>query len=244
MTYQLDYNTNGTCSGGESTAPVEVTEAKQFQVSPVEATELEPNDNYTFCLIVTNVFGEQVQGNEVSVLTGRQVPAIVGVSATNVYSTEATVSAEIYPHGEAVTYRVEYGLNNAYGSSTPEASISAQHGPASIQAQLAGLAPNSEYHYRIIATNSTGSEQSLDATFTTGETIIAGSRGLPDGRAFEMVTPPNNEDSNVYVPFSLGAAPGIHPTVKGYRPVSFFRSRAMALLLYTRAMRLRVEAME
>ena len=24
---------------------------------------------------------------------------------------------------------------------------------------------------------------------------------LPDGRVFEMVTPPNNQDANVYVPF-------------------------------------------
>ena len=220
LSYQLDYNTNGTCSGGESTAPVEVTEAKQFQVPPVEATELEPNDNYTFCLVVTNVFGEQAQGNEVSVLTGHQVPTIAGVSVANTTSTSATVSAEIYPHGEVATYRVEYGLSNAYGSSTPEASISAQHGPASIQAQLTGLAPNSEYHYRIIATNSTGSEQSLDATFMTSEMTVAGSQGLPDDRAFEMVTPSNNEDSNVYVPFSLGVA---EPDSQGIQTSKLFQ---------------------
>ena len=204
LSYQLDYNTNGTCVGGQSTAPVEVTEAKQFQVPPAEATELEPNDNYTFCLVVTNSFGEQAQGNEVSVLTGHEVPTITEVSVANVTSTSATVSAEIYPHGEVTTYRVEYGPSNTYGSSTPEARIGAQHGPASIQAQLTGLAPNSEYHYRIIATNNTGSEQSPDATFTTTETAIASSQGeLPDNRAYEMVTPPNNENSNVYVPASL-----------------------------------------
>ena len=165
-------------------------------------TELEPNETYTFCLVETNVFGEQAQGNEVSVQTGHQAPTITGASVTNITSTGATVSAEIYPHGEVTTYRVEYGPSNTYGASTPEASISAQHGPASIQAQLTGLAPNSEYHYRIIATNSTGSEQSPDATFTTGETAAVGSQGLPDDRAFEMVTPPENEDANVYVPFA------------------------------------------
>ena len=220
LSYQLDYNTNGTCAGGESTAPVEVTEAKQFQVSPVEVTELEPNDTYTFCLVVTNVLGEQAQGNEVLVLTGHQVPAIIGVSVANTTSTSATVSGGIYPHGEVATYRVEYGLNNAYGSSTPEASISAQHGPASIQAQLTGLAPNSEYHYRIIATNSTGSEQSPDATFMTSEMTVAGSQGLPDDRAFEMVTPPNNDDANVYVPFALGVA---EPVSEGVQTSKLFQ---------------------
>ena len=201
LSYQLDYNTNGTCSGGKSTTPVEVAEASQLLVHGVEATELEPNETYTFCLVETNMFGEQAQGNEVSLQTEHQAPTITGASITNITSTGATVSAEIYPHGEVTTYRVEYGPSNTYGASTPEAGISVQHGPASIQAQLTGLTPNSEYHYRIIATNSTGSEQSSDATFTTGETAAVGSQGLPDDRAFEMVTPPENEDANVYVPY-------------------------------------------
>ena len=200
LSYQLDYNTNGTCTGGQSTTPVEVTEAKQFQVPPVEATELEPNEDYTFCLVVTNVFGEQAQGNEVTQLTGHAAPAITGVSVTNVTSTKATVSAEIYPHGEVTTYRVEYGPTSTYTSSAPEASISAQHGSAGIQAQFTGLALNSEYHYRIVATNHTGSEQSPDATFTTGELVAGGSQGLPDDRAYEMVTPPENENADVYIP--------------------------------------------
>ena len=61
LTYWLAYNTNGTCAGGQSTAPVEVAEAKQLQVQ-AEATELEPNENYTFCLVAMNVLGEQAQG--------------------------------------------------------------------------------------------------------------------------------------------------------------------------------------
>jgi len=200
LSYQLDYNTNGTCTGGKNTTPVEVIEASQLLVHGVEATELEPNETYTFCLVETNVFSEEVHGNEVSLQTGHQAPTITGASVMNITSTGATLSAEIYPHGEVTTYRVEYGTTNTYGSSTPEASISAQHGPASIQAQLTELIPNSEYYYRIVANNGTGGEQSSDAIFMTGETAAVGSQGLPDDRAFEMVTPPDNEDANVYVP--------------------------------------------
>ena len=206
LSYQLDYNTNGTCTSGQSTTPVEVAEARQFQVSPVEAAELEPNDSYTFCLVVKNSFGEQAQGNEVSVLTGHEAPTIAGPSVANITSTGATVNAEIYPHGEVTIYRVEYGLSDSYGSSTAEASISAQHGSAGIRAQLTGLVPDSEYHYRIIATNKAGSEQSAGVMVITGETIIAGDQGLPDGRTYEMVTPPNNDDSNVYVPNAAGGS--------------------------------------
>ncbi len=206
LSYQFDYNTNGTCVGGQGTSPVEVAEAKQQHVSAT-AQELEPNETYTFCLVATDMFGEQAQGNEVSVLTGHQAPVITGVSVSNTTPSEVTVSAEIYPHGELTTYRMEYGPTNAYGSSTTGASISAQHGPADIQTRLTGLMPGSEYHYRIVATNQTGSEYLADATFITGEAALAGGQGLPDDRAYEMVTPPNNEDANVYVPRALVAEP-------------------------------------
>src|ERR1700728_4218973 len=43
LTYHFDYNTNGTCVGGQSTSPVGVAEAKQLHVSAT-AEELEPNE--------------------------------------------------------------------------------------------------------------------------------------------------------------------------------------------------------
>ena len=213
LTYRFDYNTNGTCSvvkGSPEEPPfqqstpspsVEVVEGKEDQVT-AEAQGLEPNEVYTFCLVATNASNEASVSSEITVQTGHQAPSFSKVAVTNITPTEATVGGEVYPHGEVTTYRVEYGLSNAYGSSTPEVSISAQHGPAGIQAQLTGLTPDSEYHYRIVATNGIGSEQSPDSNFTTGETAVVGNQGLPDNRVFEMVTPPDNEDANVYVPFA------------------------------------------
>ena len=219
LSYQFDYNTNGSCTGGQSTASVEVAEAKQDHVT-AEAQGLEPNNQYTFCLVATNASAEAAYSSEVSVQTGRQVPSITEVLTSNISSTEATIGAEIYPHGEPSTYHVEYGPSNAYGSNTATASISAQHGPAGVQAQLTGLTPNSEYHYRIVATNQTGSEYSPDATFTTGETAVVSSQGLPDNRAYEMVTPPFNEDADVYVPYSLGVG---EPDSEGIQTEKLFQ---------------------
>jgi hypothetical protein len=202
LTYQFDYHTGGMCTGGQSTPSVEVAEGKQDQVS-AEAVELEPNEQYTFCLVATNSAAEATYSNEVSAQTGRQAPSITGVTVSSIASTEATVSAEIYPYGEVATYHVEYGPTSAYGSSTTTASISAQHGPAGIQARLTGLTPSVVYHYRIVASNDTGSERSADAAFTASEVGVAGSQGLPDNRTYEMVTPPENENADVYVPEAL-----------------------------------------
>ena len=214
LTYQFDYNTNGTCSVFKASPEeppfqqstpnpsVEVVEGKQDQVT-AEAQGLEPNEAYTFCLVATNASNEASVSNEITVQTERQAPSISEIGVTNLTSTEATIGAEVYPHGEVTTYRVEYGLSNAYGSSTPEASISAQYGSAGIQSHLTSLAPSNEYHYRIVTTNSTGSDQSPDNTFTTDETAAVDGDGLPDNRAYEMVTPPENDDANVYVPLAL-----------------------------------------
>src|SRR6202034_4685841 len=101
LKYQFDYNTDGTCIGGQSTPSVEVSEASQDQIlPPVEVQGLEPNEQYTFCLVVTDPNGGQATSGEASAQTGVQAPTIANVSVSNVASTEATISAEIYPHGE------------------------------------------------------------------------------------------------------------------------------------------------
>lgn len=200
ITYQFDYNTNDTCSGGQNTTSVDVAEGKQTHIHGVEAQGLEPNTTYTFCLVTTNAYGGQAAGNEISVTTGHLAPGITEASVTNLTSKDATVNAKINPYGESATYHIEYGTSAAYGSNTHEVNIGAQHVSLSLQAQLTGLTPATEYHYRITATSAAGTEHTLDATFTTSPTPTAGIVGLPDKRAYEMVTPVENEDADVYVP--------------------------------------------
>ena len=58
--------------------------------------------------------------------------------------------------------------------------------------ELKDLAPGF-YHYRVIATNSHGTAESAEQTFS----ILAPTSGLPDGRACEMVTPPDKHGAPV-----------------------------------------------
>ncbi len=202
LAYRLDYNTNGKCTGGQSTTPVEVAEAKQLQVQ-VEATGLEPNDVYTFCLVVENLFGEEVQGSEVSVRTGTHAPAVTEASVGNVGSAGASVSLRIDPFGLSTTYEVQYGPTTGYGSSTGPVSVGDADSSFVSGVELSHLTPDSEYHYRIVASSEAGSEQTTDATFMTTAAASPVQTGLPDGRVYEMVTPPENDDADVYVPLVL-----------------------------------------
>jgi hypothetical protein len=74
--------------------------------------------------------------------------------------------------------------------------------PVLVEAQLTGLTPNATYHFQVVATNSTGTTSSGDRTFIPtlpsdeedcpNATLRAenNSLGLPECRAYEMVTSP------------------------------------------------------
>jgi phosphodiesterase/alkaline phosphatase D-like protein len=83
----------------------------------------------------------------------------------------ASLKAVVYPYGLETHYRFEYGATTAYGTSVPlpegDAGSVAYPGTAQAQAAIAGLAPNTTYHYRLVATNADGPSTSADAHFTT-----------------------------------------------------------------------------
>jgi hypothetical protein len=95
--------------------------------------------------------------------------------------------------GVATSYYFEYGTTSAYGFATTPAS-----GEGNIHAsvQLEGLQSDTEYHFRVVATNANGTSYGRDATFAT----LSGFTGLPDGRGYEMVSPVSNADGDVYFP--------------------------------------------
>ncbi len=202
VSYTIAYNDNGTCTAGEHVPAVEVTEGKQLHVH-VEAQGLTPNDRYTFCLVSTNAYGGEATGSEVSAQTARQAPGISEASVTKLGSENSTVSVQIDPYGLPTTYEVQYGPTTSYGSSTTLLSLGSANAMVGSETELRHLAPATEYHYRIVASNEAGSEHTTDGAFTTPSAPGTGQSSLPDGRVYEMVTPPENDDANVYVPFTF-----------------------------------------
>jgi hypothetical protein len=61
-------------------------------------------------------------------------------------------------------------------------------GPQAVSLQLSGLSPDTTYHFRLVATNGAASGEGEDWSFATFASIGGG--GLPDGRAYELASPP------------------------------------------------------
>lgn len=117
-----------------------------------------------------------------------------------VEASTARFGGQINPRGAATTYLVEYGpceSGGCAGSPYPkyvpivsEESAGERYEPAEVDLSVSGLAPGTEYHFRIVATNHVGGETHI----STGEELVfttrrAGTVGLLDGRVWEQVSP-------------------------------------------------------
>jgi len=211
VSYSFTYNTGANCTGGQST-PAGETGAAEEKVQ-AEVTGLQPNAQYTVCLVATNRFGSTT-GSEASSTTLAGPARVSGTGATDITAGEATLHATIHPENEpAATYRFEYGPTAAYGTTVPAGEGHVGSLPSQVSQAITGLTPDTTYHFRVVASNGVGSPKTTaDQTFTTyssipvlsvcpneqdrkesdvnPETGVPFSLQLPECRAYEMVSPP------------------------------------------------------
>jgi hypothetical protein len=174
---------------------------------PVSANigHLQPGSTYYYRLQASNANGSNDE-SQVRQLTTLG-PRLVEASASDVASTSATLNATIDPEGDATSYYFQYGLSSAYGAeipAAPGAALGAGTSGVSASNHVQGLTPGVVYHYRVVMVSEVEVEPSVverlefpgqDETFTTQ---IAGSGlVLPDGRQWEMVSPPDKHGSTI-----------------------------------------------
>jgi hypothetical protein len=174
-------------SPGSGTTPVAVTAA---------ITGLKSATTYHYRLSATSTVGEST-GEDEALTT---VSSTITGGASEVTLHGATLSGTINPEGLAViACEFEYGPTSAYGQSVPCAtSPGSGSAPVGVTGSVTGLIPNATYHYRLVVTDETGENFGLAQLFTTEGPLASGLQGLPDGRVYELVSPLNNGDAEVY----------------------------------------------
>ena len=206
--YEFRYRPSASeCEGeGENATPREEPAATNVgEAVKAEVSGLEPNQQYTACLLAVNAAEETLAGAPVTFTTGRLAPQVSEESFHEVNAISAQVTAQINTENQESTYYYLYGTPSAFqagqAQQTPKVSLPASDTPAAAPATLTGLQATQEYHYQLIATNAAGETglgeaQSFDA-------LPTGEQGLPDSRVYEMVTPPNNQNAEVEIPLAV-----------------------------------------
>jgi hypothetical protein len=78
-------------------------------------------------------------------------PAVKTGAASSIAQTTATVTGTVDPNGGATTYFFQFGPTKVYGGVSTETSAGAGNAPVRVSAAIAGLAPATTYHYRLVA---------------------------------------------------------------------------------------------
>jgi hypothetical protein len=181
------------CQGEhDNTSDFEPASGGKAEAVSAEVTNLLPKTTYTFCLVAVNGVQESAVGSVQTFETPAAAPSVENEALSSVTATEAILTAQIDPDAVATSYHVDYG------ASTPDASLPASSVPVGVQQRLTGLAPASEYQVRFVATNSLGTTEGELITLKTPASAGPATVALPDGRAYEMVSPPDDRD--VYLP--------------------------------------------
>jgi subtilase family serine protease len=90
-------------------------------------------------------------------------------AVTFLTQTSATLNARVNPDGQNITEcKFEYGTSTKYGSSVSCAALPGSgSSPVAVSAKVAGLTPNTEYHFRVVTKSSGGTVEGVDVTFKT-----------------------------------------------------------------------------
>ncbi|MGA9286252.1 MAG: hypothetical protein WBV85_12510 [Solirubrobacteraceae bacterium] len=177
---------------GQSTPCVESVGSGATAV-PVHAdiSGLQGGTTYHFRLVASNGKASNVDGPDEPLPT-LPVPVVDSASAANLTATSVDLTAEINPDGLDATYHFEWGTTTAYGHRVPlleseDETTGTGTTDVAISTHVTGLEEDETYHWRIVAHNQNGTTITSDHVFV----YDTNGGGLPDNRAYEMVSPPS-----------------------------------------------------
>ncbi len=142
-------------------------------------------------------------------------PVVTANAAAEIGSTSALLNGTVNPLGETLDECVfEYGASKSYGqavSCDPNAKIISQSTePIDVGAEISALTAGATYHFRIVATDESGTAVSADRAFTTlrppGLASEASAVAKSRSASLSAAINPNNLDTRYF--FEIGPTAG------------------------------------
>ena len=128
---------------------------------------IEPGTTYHYRVIAKNDDGISISEDH----TFSSLPPVTNFAAylTLLHGNSVTLNGSWEGDGTETHYYFEWGASTAYAHVVPAApgGSDSASGPQHVEASISGLLPKSYYHYRLVASNPSGTTATPDAVFRT-----------------------------------------------------------------------------
>src|SRR5689334_21409802 len=95
------------------------------------------------------------------------IPTATTGPVSTVTNTSASVAGSVNPGGEATNWHVEYGTTTSYGKGTSWKNAGSGTSTVSVSDTIGSLSSGTTYHYRVVASNPSGTSHGGDGILTT-----------------------------------------------------------------------------
>jgi len=169
-TYYFEY---GATTGYGSRTATRYAGAGQGSVSvAAHLFNLTSGQAYHFRLVAKSSSGTSDGADQTFTTTSAPAPVVVTGQAVADNARSAALGGTVDPNGSRTTYSFQYGTTTSYGAQTGMRNLRSRSGSKTVLANINGLSPQTLYHYRLVATNSAGTSDGADETFTTAAAVV------------------------------------------------------------------------
>lgn len=154
----------GTSTAYGATATASVPAVTYAATTPVVVTGLAPSTTYAVRVTASTAAGTTTRS---ATFSTAGAPTTANAWATGTARTSTTLGATVNPRLAATSAWFEWGPTAALGAATAPVALSAVGHDTTLTTAVAGLAPGTAYHYRVVARNAHGTVTGPVRTVTT-----------------------------------------------------------------------------
>src|SRR5436190_2084043 len=157
----------GTTISYGSTTLSQIKTGNTYQSVSGNVNGLTASTTYHFRIVATNSSGTRYGSDRTfNTLSATGTPVVITNAARNIASSSAALNGSVDPHGLTTAVRFQYGTTTNYGHITANQTKTG-NAYQNVAANISGLTASTTYHFRILATNSSGTRYGGDRTFRT-----------------------------------------------------------------------------